>query len=154
MGFLRRHLSTVVVAMVTAMVTAAAPAVAGRVVDYARNAGKVDGLDASQLVAAGVHTVRPTQISEPVIDDSFNYVNTAAPTLSGTSGTYDIDFGFDMTGRFALCSLDSTKSDQTDAVCSVSVETGTSVRVRIWDTGTRPGEPVRAAEFTVLVFGS
>jgi hypothetical protein len=43
MGFLRKHGITIVVAMATAAVTATAPAVARSVVDFARNAGKVDG---------------------------------------------------------------------------------------------------------------
>jgi hypothetical protein len=40
---LRAHLSTIVVAFVTAAVTAGGPAVAASIVDYARNADKVDG---------------------------------------------------------------------------------------------------------------
>jgi hypothetical protein len=43
MSRFRTHLPTIVVAAVTAMVTAGAPALAGSVVDFARNADKVDG---------------------------------------------------------------------------------------------------------------
>ena len=46
MAFLRRHLATVVIAMVTAALTVGSTAVAGTIVDYARNAGKVDGIHA------------------------------------------------------------------------------------------------------------
>lgn len=40
---IRRHLTTIVVAMMTAAVTAGGPAIAGTIADYARNANKVDG---------------------------------------------------------------------------------------------------------------
>ena len=43
---LRKHGTTIVVAMVTAMLVASGPAIAATVVDYARNAGKVDGKSA------------------------------------------------------------------------------------------------------------
>jgi hypothetical protein len=43
---LKRHTTTIVVAMVTAALTAATPAIAATVVDYARNAGAVDGKSA------------------------------------------------------------------------------------------------------------
>ena len=50
MGFARRNLTTILVAMVTAAVTAGGPAIAATIADYARNADKVDGKHA---VAAG-----------------------------------------------------------------------------------------------------
>lgn len=154
-SFVRRHLGTMVVAMVTAAVTAAAPSLAGTVVKFAKNAGKVDNLNASQLVAAGAHTVRPTEFAEPVIDDFFNYVNEAEPVISGADGTYDIDFGFSMANRFVLCSLDTNFVDTRDALCTVSRLSGNSVRVRIWDTGTLQGPAqTRNGEFFVLVLGS
>ena len=43
MRLLRRHLSTILVAMVTAAVTAGGPAIAASIADYAKNADKVDG---------------------------------------------------------------------------------------------------------------
>lgn len=46
MAFLRRHSLTVVIAMATAALTVGSPAVAGTIVDFARNAGKVDGIHA------------------------------------------------------------------------------------------------------------
>lgn len=156
-GFLRRHLSTVVVAAVTAAVTAGVPAVASHVVKYARNAGKVDGLDANQLVTAGVHTIRETTTGDPVIDDSFNYVNSNAPALSGSGGIYFIDFGFDLTNRFLSCSIDGGRVDTHDAMCAIAkspLDVETAV-VSIWDTGTQSGPAgMRPAEFSVSVTGS
>jgi hypothetical protein len=52
MGTFRKHLPTMVVAAVTAMVTAGAPALAGSVVNYARNADKVDGKHAVGAAAS------------------------------------------------------------------------------------------------------
>ena len=43
MPLLRRHLSTILVAMVTAAVTAGGPAIAATIADFARDAHKVDG---------------------------------------------------------------------------------------------------------------
>jgi hypothetical protein len=123
----------------------------GEAVTNAANADKVDNLDASQLVSAGVHTSRPISITDPpVIDDSFNYVNTTTPTISGSAGTYDINMGFDVTDRFVLCSVDTNYVDTRDALCTVSTPGGNTVRVRIWDTGDLLE---RNAEFWVLVYG-
>ena len=46
LNIIRKHASTIVVAMVTAAVTAAAPAIATTVADFAKNADKVDHKDA------------------------------------------------------------------------------------------------------------
>jgi hypothetical protein len=115
------------------------------------NAGKVDDLDASQLVAAGVHTSRPNAITDPpVIDDSFNYFNGTTPTISGSVGTYDINMGFDVTDRFVLCSVDTNYVDTRDALCTVSTPGGSTVRVRIFDISAATEV---TAEFWVLVYG-
>lgn len=72
-GFLRRHLSTMLVAFITAAVTAAGPAIAATIADYARNSDKVDGKHAvgagaspasrsGKLVATGSNGRLPNNI--------------------------------------------------------------------------------------------
>jgi hypothetical protein len=71
--FIRKNVQVIVVAFVTASLTAGVPAVASTIVDYARNAGKVDGFravgptsDASRrsrvLVATGRTGYLPSDI--------------------------------------------------------------------------------------------
>jgi hypothetical protein len=123
----------------------------GEAVANAANADKVDNLDAAQLVSGGVHTSRPIAITDPpVIDDSFNYVNTTTPTISGSTGTYDINMGFDVTDRFVLCSVDTNYVDTRDALCTVSTPGGNIVRVRIFDVSAATEV---TAEFWVQVYG-
>ena len=51
MAFLRRHSMTIVIAMATAALTVGSPAVAGTIVDYARNSGMVNGIHAVKASA-------------------------------------------------------------------------------------------------------
>jgi hypothetical protein len=66
---LKKHGTTIVVAMVTAALTAATPAIAASVVDYARNAGKVDGKSA--VGAAATPTKRAGKL---VATDALGYL--------------------------------------------------------------------------------
>jgi hypothetical protein len=87
---LRKHAGTIVVAMVTAAITAAAPAIAATVVDYAKNADKVDGKHAvgagatvdqrkGKLVATGTQNGRlPNNIIAKALDSNL---------LDGVDGT-------------------------------------------------------------------
>jgi hypothetical protein len=107
-----------------------------------------------QLVAAGIHTVRATTLAEPTIDESFNNVNPATPSISGSGGTYLIDMGFATSNKFALCGIDTNYVDTRDALCTVSIPGGNTVRVRIWDTATQDDTAgFRNAEFWVIVYG-
>jgi hypothetical protein len=124
------------------------------IISKALDSDRLDGLDSSDLIGAGVHTIRASAGAEPTIDRFFNNVNGTAPTIAGSSGTYEIDMGFDVTERFVLCSVDTNFVDTRDAVCTVSTPGGNTVRVRIWDTGTQSGPAAeRNAEFWVIVFG-
>jgi hypothetical protein len=73
--------------------------------------------EAGTLVAAGAHVGRDGS-NNPVITDWFNNVNGTAPTVSGSNGDYLVNFHFDVSTRFVLCSVDANYTDSRDALCT------------------------------------
>ena len=106
--------------------------------------------EAGALVAAGVHIERgPGDV--PVIDRWFNNVNGTAPTIDGLNGYYEIDFKFDLSNKFYVCTIDTNAVATRDAICSVNFHSTNEIKVRVYDIsegGLRPGE------FWVLVYGN
>jgi hypothetical protein len=154
----RRHLETIVVAVVAAIVTAGAMSTVPRSAATASNAFR--GESARGRVLAGFHAVRPGPRHEPVIDQWFNNVNGVRPTLTGEGGYYDVDVGFRTPQVFAQCSVDPNYVDTRDALCAVATRYPHAVRLTIWDTATQKIRPAlnsppgfRNAEFSVLVYG-
>ena len=113
------------------------------------NADKVDGKDAGQLVAAGIHVLRGAG-DAPVLDRWFNNVNGATPTISGGGGFYKINVGFAMGQRFAVATIDGNYVDTRDAVITVYIPGGSDeVWVEIVDVSTDANAP---AEFYVMIY--
>jgi len=118
------------------------------------NADKVDGMDAGQMVAAGIHVTR-SGTDEPVIRQWFNSVNGVEPRILGGSGDgfYRLDVGFATRERYLVVTLDSNYVDTRDAVASVWAPTvaglANVVQVQIFDVS--EGGPV-PAEFYVMIF--
>jgi hypothetical protein len=149
----RKHLVTILVALVTAALTTGLMSALPGNAATGRERTPL-GVDTPRLLA-GFHTVRSSETAVPTIDKWFNAVNGVGPTLTGGDGEFDVNVGF-RTGRaFALCSVDTNYVDTRDALCTVSTPFRKVVRVRIWDTGTQDGAPhEQNAEFWVLVYGA
>lgn len=113
------------------------------------NADKVDGLHAHQLLAAAVH-VKRDGANNPVVERWTNNVNGTAPTITGGNGFYEIDFGFNVGSRFPQCTVDTNFVDTRDAICTVSIPSGTKVRVRTHDVS---ADALAAAEFWLTLQG-
>lgn len=109
--------------------------------------------EAGTLVAAGAHVTRGGS-DNPVIQDWFNNVNGVAPTINGSGGDYWVDFHFDVSNRFVLCSVDSYYLDTRDAICTTHIwywtPGRTEVTVYIYDVSHAGPAP---AEFWVIVYG-
>jgi hypothetical protein len=105
--------------------------------------------EAGALVAAGVHIERGAG-DAPVVDRWFNNVNGTAPTIIGGNGDYDIDFKFDISDKFYVCTIDTNYVATRDATCSVNSYGGGVLTVRIYDTG---DNTVKPGEFWILVYG-
>jgi hypothetical protein len=104
---------------------------------------------AVHLTSGGVHITRGAA-DAPVVDRFYNNVNSTAPTISGGGGFYEIDMGYDVSGRFVQCSVDTNFVDTRDALCTVSLPGGEIVRVRTFDTVAGALAP---AEFFITVSG-
>ncbi len=114
------------------------------------NVDKVDGRDASSLLAAAVHVTRDGS-DAPVVQRFVNNVNGTAPSITTDEpGLYDINMGFLVSSRFPQCSVDTNFADTRDASCTVNTRIGNTVRVRIHDASVGGGA---AAEFWVTVSG-
>ena len=154
----RRHLETIVVAILVAITTAGVMSTAPGTAATTSSAS-VDA-SARGRILAGFHAVRPGPRHEPVIDQWFNNVNDVRPTLTGEDGYYDVDVGFRTPQVFAQCSVDTNYVDTRDALCAVGTQYPKIVRLTIWDTATQKIRPAlngppefRNAEFSVLVYG-
>jgi hypothetical protein len=150
----RKHLGTVLVALVTAVLTtglmSAMPGNAATTSDSDMPLGTLGG----PRLLAGFHTVRPDATSVPTIDKWFNSVNGVRPVLSADEGQLDVNVGFRTYRAFAVCSVDTNYVDTRDALCTVSTPFRKFIRVRVWDTGTQDGTPhEQNAEVWVLVYG-
>jgi hypothetical protein len=104
---------------------------------------------AGTLVAAGVHIDRDG--SDVVIDRWFNNVNGVAPSLTGSNGVYIIDMGFDVSQRYAVCTVDTNWVDTRNANCAAGTRwwspPDNKIEVDIWD----PEGGFQAGEFNLLV---
>jgi hypothetical protein len=129
-----------------------ANAVAGT--DKARDADKVDGKHAGDLVAAGAFVTRNSTTGALSIHHWFNNVNGTAPTIAKLfDGYYQLDFGFDARGRHAVCSIDPNFVDTRNANCGAgtrwfATSANSKVDVTIWD----PEGGSQPAEFNLLVY--
>jgi hypothetical protein len=103
---------------------------------------------AGMLASAGVHVVRDA-LSRPVIADWFNNLSGVAPTILGTAGFYSVVFGFDITTRYPICTIDGGTGDMRNTVCSVYAA-GNAVTVFIWDVDNAFTQP---ADFYLVIFG-
>jgi hypothetical protein len=101
------------------------------------------------LVKAAIHIDR--EDSALTIDRWFNNVNGVSPTISGSAGAYTIDMGFDVSGRFAVCTIDPIIVDTRNANCAAGTNPdpgSEQVLVRVWD----PDDGFTAAEFSLLIY--
>ncbi|CAN5597069.1 hypothetical protein BH20ACT2_BH20ACT2_03380 [soil metagenome] len=113
------------------------------------NAATLGGRTAGDLLAAAVHVTRDGA-DQPVVSSFTNNVNGAAPVVTLAGGGYEIDFGFDVSGRFPQCSVDTNFVDTRDALCTLSVPSPDLVRVRIHDASVGGSAP---AEFWLTLNG-
>ena len=104
--------------------------------------------EAGALAAAGVHIKRDGS-DNPYVADWFNNYNGVAPTVSGANGDYTINFGFNTTNRFPLCTMDNNYVATRNALCDV-YPSGNYVFVQTWDADVGYSQP---DEFYVFVFG-
>jgi hypothetical protein len=118
----------------------------------AANADKVDGKNASDLVAAGVFVQNVG--GNLAIHRWFNNVNGQPPTLSLIDpGYYAVNFGFDARSRYAVCSIDPNLSPSRNATCAAGTRwfdaaPNSNIEVALTDPQDGPG----AYEFNLLVF--
>jgi hypothetical protein len=113
------------------------------------NADTLDGQHARDLLPAAVHVTRGAG-NAPVVDRFSNLTNGAAPTIVQFGSGYDLTFGFDVSGTFPQCSIDTNFVDTRDALCTVSVPSANIVRVRVHDISVGGFAP---AEFWLTLHG-
>ena len=114
------------------------------------NADKVDGKDAGQLVAAGLHVSRG-KFDLPLVRDWYNNVNGVAPTIrTPWEGFYVLDVGFATDGRIVVATVDYGSVGTRDAFATVyPPPNGNEVWVSIYDVSMGAAAP---AEFYVMIF--
>ncbi len=84
----------------------------------------------------------------PVIRAVHNLATT--PTITRSSNSYDLDLDLDVSHRFPQCSIDTNDVDTRDALCTVSIPSARTVRVRIHDISAGGFAP---AEFWLTLHG-
>lgn len=114
---------------------------------------------AGATVAAGLHVTRddsgtPLDPSDDTIaiDRWFNNVNDQTVTIIGEGGDYTVDWGFDASERFVVCTVDGNYVDTRNATCAAGTQWyssgSTTTYVRIWD----PEGGYQPAEFNLLLY--
>ncbi|WP_052668238.1 S-layer homology domain-containing protein [Nitriliruptor alkaliphilus] len=118
-------------------------------IDPSVNAATVEGAGIGQLVTGAVHVTRDAG-DAPVVSRSLNNVSEATASISGSGGSYIVNPGFNATGSFISCTIDSNFVDTRDGTCTVFALPNGNIRVRTYDTGTQAFAP---AEFHLLIVG-
>lgn len=118
-------------------------------IDPSVNAAEVGGAGIGDLVTGAVSITRGAS-DAPVVSRSLNNVNGTAATITGSGGLYHVDPGFDASGSFVSCTVNTNFVDTRDAVCTINTLNDGTIRVRTTDSSTGS---TTAAEFHLLIVG-
>lgn len=118
-------------------------------IDPSVNAAEVGGAGIGELVTGAVSITRDGS-DAPVVSRSMNNVNGTAATVTGGGGLYHVDPGFDASGSFVSCTVNTNFVDTRDAVCTINTLNDGTIRVRTFDNS---AGTTAAAEFHLLIVG-
>lgn len=118
------------------------------------DAATVGGMTAAELMAGdGGVLAAGVRLDDGAIQRSFNTYDDATPTISSAGAdSVNIDMGFDVSDKIALCSVDTNVVATRDAICTVSTPGGSTLRVRVYDVSA-DAMVSNASEVFVTVMG-
>ena len=146
-GFIRKHAQTLVVAAVSVALTATAPAIAATVVDFARNAGKVDNKDAVGASASIEDRKGALVATSPTTGRLPNNIITRAPDAQLLDGKDS--------SEFLLADGTAANADAVGGIAASDLQTKLARTVVLSADGTpvENGTALRAAVASVNMFG-